>query len=245
MRTMNYHNCVSCKKGWINAKTAVKRVDWSEFMLRRYSEPEDWHRVQFSDEIHFGLGSQGKIRIIRKSGQRYCLNCIQEKSESDEKDKKRYHCWAAVGHEFKSGMHFYNVLGNTNDKMSQKLYIDQILKFVVKSWLKSGHDFVLKEDDISDHESGKHNIVRTWKNNHELEHYFNCSSSPDLFFIENCWQSVKQQLYKYPHWDDHTTKGLILKGWSHVSQRFINEKVNSMPDWDRWSMGRAKWRVID
>jgi len=38
------------------------------------------------------------------------------------------------------------------------------------------------------------------------------------------WQVSKQELRKYP------TRGLILEGWSHVSQRYINEKVSTMPE---------------
>ncbi len=35
---------------------------------------------------------------------------------------------------------------------------------------------------------------------------------------------------KYPHWDDATTKELIYEGWTHVTQKFINEKVASTPE---------------
>ena len=62
------------------------------------------------------------------------------------------------------------------------------------------------------------------KENNGLESYFNCHNSPDLAPIENCWQPVKQALRKYPHWDNTTTKELIYEGWTHVNQRFINEK---------------------
>lgn len=54
MGTMDYHKCIACKKGWVNAKTASKRVSWSTFMLDRYPESDDWNRVRFSDEVHFG-----------------------------------------------------------------------------------------------------------------------------------------------------------------------------------------------
>lgn len=57
-------------------------------MLEPYSKKKDWHRVQFSDEVHFGWGPQGKLFIIRQPGQRYCQNCIQETGESDPKDIK-------------------------------------------------------------------------------------------------------------------------------------------------------------
>jgi hypothetical protein len=31
---------------------------------------------RFSDEIHFSLGPQGKLMIIRRPGERYCEKCI-------------------------------------------------------------------------------------------------------------------------------------------------------------------------
>jgi hypothetical protein len=64
-----------------------------------------------------------------------------------------------VGHGFKSDIHFYQMPGNLNGKISQRVYIDQILKPIVKPWLN--HDFVLEEDGDSGHGPGKSNIVRT------------------------------------------------------------------------------------
>jgi hypothetical protein len=61
-----------------------------------------------------------------------------------------------------------------------------------------------------------------------LKSYFNCVSSPDLSLIENCWQSPKQHIRKFPHWDEATTVDLIHEGWATVSQHFINDKVAEM-----------------
>ena len=63
-----------------------------------------------------------------------------------------------------------------------------------------------------------------------MESSLNCHSSPDLAPIEKCWQPVKQNFRKYPHWDDATTKELIYEGWPPITQNFINEKVASMPE---------------
>lgn len=101
---------------------------------------------------------------------------------------------------------------------------------VVKPWLVAGHDFVLEEDGDSGYGKAKtRNIVRLWKEENKLQYFFNCASSPDLSPIENCWQPPKQYLAKYPHWDDRTTKELILEGWAQVSQDFINEESRSIP----------------
>lgn len=89
---------------------------------------------------------------------------------------------------------------------------------------------MLEEDGDSGHRPGKSDIVRTWKQENNLEYYFNWHPSPDLSPIENCWQSVKQNRHKDPHWDDNTTKELIYEGWTHVSRDFINDKVALMPE---------------
>lgn len=63
-----------------------------------------------------------------------------------------------------------------------------------------------------------------------MKFYCNCHDSPNLASIVNCWQPVKQTLCKFPRWDDATIKKLIYDGWTHVTQKFINEKVASMPE---------------
>ena len=88
---------------------------------------------------------------------------------------------------------------------------------------------MLEEDGDSSHGPSANNIVRTWKKNHGLEHYFNCHSSPDLAHIENCWQPPKQHIKKFPHFNEQDTRELALEGWDKVTQKFINTRVLSMP----------------
>lgn len=230
LQSLEYHKCVACRKGWVNRQTAEKRVEHARIMLEQYPEPKDWYEIRFSDEVHFGFGPQGQLLIIRKPGTRYCQDCIQETLQPAEKDKKRFHCWAAIGYNFKSDIYFYEVPGNTNGKMSQQVYIDSILEPIVKPWIEQGDRFVLEEDGDSGHGPGRNNIVRTWKEEHRLKSYFNCSNSPDLAPIEECWLPPKAHLRKYPHWNDSTTQELILEGWGLVSQEFINNRVSTMPD---------------
>ena len=106
-------------------------------------------------------------------------------------------------------MHFYDTSDNINEKMSQSIYIDQILKSIIKPWLKTKQDFVLKKNDDSDHDPKKFNIVYIWKAQDKLKSYFNCAFSSDLSSIENCWQSSKIYLRKHLQWDNVTIKSLI------------------------------------
>lgn len=141
---------------------------------------------------------------------------------------KKLHAQAAVGFEFKSPLTFYKIPSNNNGKMTQKAYIEQILKPVILLWIERGDDFVLEEDGDSGHGLGKSNIVRTWKEENKLEYYFNCHSSPDLALIENCWQPPKQYVKKFSYWDEEGTQELAIEGWLKVSQEFINKRVDSM-----------------
>jgi len=160
MGTMNYHKCIACRKGWVSPRTATRRVEYAVVMLEKYPTKQHWKPVRFSDEVHFGYGPQGKLRIIRKPGQRYCMDCIQEQDSPKDKGLKRQHCWAAIGHEFKSNIYFYDVPGNTNGKLTLKVYLEQILKPIVKPWIDSHPRFVLEEDGDSGHGTGSKNIVR-------------------------------------------------------------------------------------
>ncbi|KAF1978853.1 hypothetical protein BU23DRAFT_586691 [Bimuria novae-zelandiae CBS 107.79] len=215
MGTLNYHKCIACRKGWVNKATAANRKQYAELMLSRYPHQQDWHHVRFSDEVHIGLGPQGKLRIIRKPGQRYCHNCIQHSDDPTEQDKNKIHAWAAVGYRFKSDLIFYDISSNTNGKMTQRAYIDQILNPV--------------EDRDSGHGTSDHNIVRSWKEANSLTSYLNCASSPDLTPIENTWSPMKQYVGKYNHWDVEATKELAVEGWDSVRQKYINNQVLSMP----------------
>ena len=241
MGTMDFHKCISCRRGWCNSKLAKERLEWAQVMLGRYPEPDNWQNVRFSDEIHFGWDDQvGKVQIIQKPGQRYCFDCIQAEviDEPEEKDKNRHHCWAAAGHNFKSDMYFYDVPGHGQGKLSQQMYLDQILEPIVKPWIQMGQNFVLEEDgDAGGNGGGKSSRVRSWKNKHGLKYFFSCGSSPDLSPLDNLWQPPPQQHQpfqgrkrKYLHWDELTTKEMIYERWSHVSQKTINDSVSTMPE---------------
>ena len=87
---------------------------------------------------------------------------------------------------------------------------------IVKPLLDRDDDFVLEEDGDSGHGTGRtRNAVKKWKEDHRLEHYFNCASSPDLSPIENCWQPIKQHVRKYSHWDD-ANRAKPLSEWKSI-----------------------------
>ena len=230
MGTLKYRKCIACEKGFVSPVNAKRRLQAAKTALSFRPRPEDWRDIRWSDEAHVGLSPEGRVRIIRKPGERYCPDCIHHKEkELDPELREKYHIWAAVGYDFKSQLVFYDA-GNSNGKMSLAVYRDCILEPIVGQWLSQGDQFVLEEDGDSGHGGGnsaKGNIVRTWKEKHCLKHFFNTPGSPDLSPIENCWRAVKQYVRaNYRIGSD--LKALILEGWRQIRQETINKMVDSM-----------------
>ncbi|KAH8799419.1 hypothetical protein F5884DRAFT_811921 [Xylogone sp. PMI_703] len=197
VKDLNFRMCIACEKSCF-LTFGRKRIEYSRIMLERYPEPEDWWHVRFSDEVHFGWGPSGKVYVIRRPWERHCHGCLIEKSQPKEKDSKRLHAWAVVGHDFKSDLNWYQVPGNNNGKMSMKVYRDSILEPIIGSWLQKGYDFILEEDGDSGHGTSKCNIIKTWKRLNGLESFFNCPQSPDFVPIKRAFQAPKEAVKKRP-----------------------------------------------
>ncbi len=220
MQDLDYHSCIACDKSWISPHMKEQRVDFSCNMLQLRPKPDDWKDVQFSDEVHFGLGPQRKLRIIRQPGERYCADCIQEQGQPDEKDLYRIHAWGIVGWNYKK-LFLYET-GNKNGKMNQTIYT-QLLSMIEQDL----HGFVLEEDNDSGHTGA---MTTRWKKEHGIQYYLNSPKSPDLSLIENVWQPLKFHYNSEPHWDEEQAKQRILHAFDHeIKQEWINKLVLSMP----------------
>lgn len=118
MGNLNYHKCLVYQHGWLSFFSKKNRVEYVKYMLGRYPKPKDWDYIKFSNKIYFEQGPKHQLQIIQKTKKQYCIDCIQHNNVLKPKDEKCYHCWTAVGYNFKLDISFYNVLSNTNDKMS-------------------------------------------------------------------------------------------------------------------------------
>lgn len=127
MGTMDYYKCIACRRSRVTEKTAKDRMNWPLLCLIDIVTQQIG--TEFASMMKYTLAMGLKTSsILSESRACVIVKTVQEVDEPAEKDKKRYHCWAAVGHNFKSDIPFYEVSGNTNGKMSQQVYIDQTLE---------------------------------------------------------------------------------------------------------------------
>lgn len=234
-KALDYGKYDAAIKEALSERTKGDRWIWADNALVIRPTVEHWKTVRFSDEMHAGFGPEGQPKIIRKRGRamRGRFDNIQHQHKpTDNQAIGKVHVWAAIGWNFKSPLIYYEVK-DPQGAITHKAYIEQILEVEVVKWIQRGDTFVLEQDGASGHGGGpkarKNNPVALWLRNHNIDTYFNCHDSPDFAPIETCWQPPKSFQRKRPHWDKQTLRELLEKGWTHVTQDYINYLVGTMP----------------
>ncbi len=225
----NYGRYIAAQAKFVRPETRAARIAFAQHYLEAW-DLDDWKRVRFSDEVHFGWREyDGRTWVSRQRGHRYSPGILQDlPNEGEDRREPRVHCWAAVGWNFKTNLVRYwtpNAVG----KMTQAVYIDQILEPHVRPWLKAGDHFIMLEDNDSGH-IGRRSMA--WKDAVGA-HFFmrNAPLSPDLNVIENCWRAPGHKVRLFAQFADDADDlyARAKEGWDGLRQRSINEWVLSMP----------------
>lgn len=233
--SLGYRRCLSCGRCITHKKLRERRVEYARRMLESLSQPQDWRFVRFSGELHFGLSTDGKMRVIPRAGEKNCPNCDQDPEKVWQRDARRLHAWAAVGFGFKSELVFYDESTSSNNAgmLTMTTYRDKILEPHVKPWLGNGNasNFVLEEDiDVFAHGGlSKVNEVQEWKRAHGIRYHFNCGDSPDLSPLDSLWPPMKQWEVSQPiDWTDKALKQAAKDAWANLDQNAIDMWVDAM-----------------
>lgn len=232
MQDLEYHRCTTCKNNWLAPHIKAGRKVFAQQYLD-WTVP-DWKFVRFSDKIHFGFGPNGKVRVLKRHGERSCVDCMQEGAEPlprEKKPDKLLHAWAMVGWNYKSPLYWYDTKF-PDGRMNQQEYIDLILTAIVRPMLQNGEVFLLEEEHDETHgPKDNGNQVRKWKEQNGLNYYINAPKSPDLIVIDDAFRSLSQFLSKQDvsDWTEETLKERLEDCWdNHVPQSHINRKVEGM-----------------
>ena len=118
---IRYHLHVPETKEFLSAKQKELRLQFTTKYQHKWKY--FWRRGIYADESTFNTRIIRRLRLWRKRGQRYRLDCIQFTFHSG---RASFMAWAAIGYNFKS-----NLVILTNEKdakgFTQKAYKRQIL----------------------------------------------------------------------------------------------------------------------
>lgn len=127
---------------------------------------------------------------------------------------------------------------NKNRKMSQKVYIDQILGPDVKKRFERGDQFELEEDQDSRHRTAdNHNKIWRWKARHGLKTWFNGPNPPNMAVIERYFQPLKHFFSNTGHWDRRTLKERAEEGFMKREVLQMPDRIPALPDGDLRTTG--------
>ena len=231
MGLIAFSRCLTCNTTYVSPDIRQKRVNFCKSRLAAWG-PVDWRKVRFSDAIAFDLGVDGQFRVVNKPGERFCSECADDADDADyerKADKTRVYAWAWVGWNFKSDLVFFHELPNHKDtKMSGQLYLERVLEPHVKPSIERWESFTIMEDGDSSIRSFRGMEAAKWLKDHNVPFYFNAPHSPDLSVIDDCWQSVKDEVRKAERPDEEALKAAALRGWKSVTQDFINWRAENM-----------------
>ena len=204
LRKAGFRRCIACPKplvSWINRR---KRLKWAREHL--HWTIEDWCRVIFSDESSFETGQRARKFVSRRSGERYCPDCINSFKHSG---RKSIMVWGGIcGDQTSDLIHFkktIRVLKRGKNKGTPRLgltatdYINQILEPYLRPWYreleKRQYRPIFMQDGASIHSAKE---VQLWLRQAGIETLIWPPSSPDLNPDEYMWKGCKSRIRRYP-----------------------------------------------
>ncbi|KAJ4153707.1 hypothetical protein LMH87_010181 [Akanthomyces muscarius] len=255
MGTLLYRRCLRCEDTWVNPRHKAARLEYAKAKLEALPDAEDWKRVRFSGELHFGFGLDGRMRLLPRPGEKYaCPSCQMQTEEQQQKehspsdwdrDIRRVHAWAAVGQGYRSELVFYDEQTGAKSLglMTPAAYRDVVLEQHVQSWpvgettadeAEAEEVLVAWEEDYDPHAAGGNAIdkaAEAWKDARRLRRHRGCADAPDLCPLDVVFPPGKMWTVKMPltDWEPATLQRAAREAWAAVDQGRVNLWVELMP----------------
>jgi DDE superfamily endonuclease len=217
-------NALADEEKLLPKSVAEAKSDWSTQQLKERPYSRHWRNVYFCDEFHFGIGTQITKRIKRKRGRKYRdnpMNVHRKKVTSkDTKAKAReegsipmIHVFVVIGYNYRK-MIPYKIPSNKNGKMTEKVYIDQILAEI----LPDLQGITLFQDKDSAHRS---RTTLAWAKRHKLSLLTSPGNAPDLSIIESMAQGLKRKF----HARRCATESAAVKRFRQIFEEEMDQKT--------------------
>lgn len=185
LRGNKFRGRTSAKKLFLSPSTRLARLRWCKEQLKLLARsPTFFNRVLFSDEVRFGLSSDGPIWVWRRANERYRPQCTIGRSSV----RKSIMYWGCISYDGTVSL----VRCTNNMKASE--YIDTLEEAAIQV-ASSECGLVFMDDNAPIHRA---HIVQEWKTRNGVDSLYWPAYSPDLNPIKkNLGLHQKQERFEY------------------------------------------------
>ncbi|KAJ5031779.1 hypothetical protein PSV08DRAFT_385856 [Bipolaris maydis] len=204
------------------------RLEYCSIQLQQRPTSTAWRDVIWCDEIHWMTGPKYLNHIKRRPGVKHRedpKNIQYEEQRKVDPDLQIYfHIWCVVGYNFKFAIP-YNA-GNSNGKMTAKIYTTVILPALQAHLLERGGEYILWQDRDSAHISKK---TLEYMDHHGMGYILSPPKSPDMSIMETWVAPIRRKFYMRRCATQREGVQRFYKVLDSVEQEKINKTVDQYP----------------
>ncbi len=219
LHEQGFHSRVGVRKPFVSEKNRVKRLSWAK---ERKGWTSEWENVIWSDESKFELfRGNGRRWVWRRPHEKYDIDCLIPTVKSGQQGVMVWGCFTK-----------YNLspLVRLDGKITGAVYID-ILKDYLLPFLDDLDDwenYLFQEDNAPIHTA---RIVKSWKEENEVNGIPWPAQSPDLNPIENLWDKLERQVRAHTSLPKNREDlwEILQEEWLNIDINRFQNLVDSMP----------------
>lgn len=204
---------IAAKKPKLNKRQMHKRLEFAKHVKSWTST--DWQKVIFSDESKIELYPRRRNYVRRPVGKRLDSKYIS----GTTKFSPSLMFWGAIRCD---GAKVLKLCRGSIDSEKYTEILNENLPKVYNS------RFIFQHDNATCHTSRS---TQKYLENKAIRVLNNWpSQSPDLNIIENIWEELKENVYKRGATNLEDLERLVLEEWESLSEDFVRNCFNSIPD---------------
>lgn len=219
LHEQGFYGRVGVRKPFVSEKNRKKRLSWAKERKRWESE---WERVIWSDESKFELfGGNGKRWVWRQPHEKYDVDCLIPTVKSGQQGVMVWGCFTK------------NNLGplvKLEGRVTGAVYIDVLRNYLLPFLddLDDQENYLFQEDNAPIHTA---RIVKSWKEENDVNSIPWPAQSPDLNPIENLWDELERQVRAHTPLPKNREDlwEILQEEWLNIDINKYQNLVDSMP----------------